>query len=182
MKIVLRTIALVAIAALSLFALQRWCVEPFACNRVKGRVEPEIVAIAALPDNIELTIRARAMGEQIRRCLDHAPHDVDLHMEAAAVDQILHRPNDAITEYAEALQYDRRPELYLNLGLMQYQMGDKQGATQTLAHSLAFATYFINYDPKVTWSGERTMDHVPPDIARAVEWEAARVKTRLLAR
>jgi tetratricopeptide (TPR) repeat protein len=178
----MRTTALVIIAAAALFALQRWCVEPFACNRVKGRVEPEIVAIAALPDNIELTIRARAMGDQIRKCLEHAPHDVDLHMEAAAVDQILHRPGDAITQYTEALQYDRRPELYLNLGLMQYEMGDKQGATQTLGRSLAFATYFINYDPKALWSGERTMDHIPPDIAQAVEGEAARVRQKLLHR
>jgi tetratricopeptide (TPR) repeat protein len=173
--------ALAVIAVAAAAGLYVLCWQPYACNRMKGAVEPQLVRIANLPQNIELTVRARGYAEQIDHCLADQPHDVELLMERAVCDLIAGNQAAAIPRYQQALRIDRRPEIYLDLGLAQYALGRRAEAVGSLGRAYAFATFFVNYDLSRPWSGERLLDQTPPELEKEIEAEAARVKAALAA-
>jgi hypothetical protein len=182
MKRSLRLAALVAIGGVAAFSIWRLCWLPYACNRVKAVAALQLHRITSAATTVEGTRRLRAASEQVERCLRRTPHDVDLNMEAAACDRLLGLNSEAEAHYAAALQVDRRPEIYLEMGSVQYESGHRAAAIYSFGRALSFATFFVNYDPTVPWSGERTLDLVPPELIPEIQAEAMRQTTELARR
>lgn len=173
-----RGIAL-AIGLIALAALRVFCIEPWRCNGIEGEAESMLAKIDTAPDSFRSAMRIRRISEVVGQCLKGAPHDVHLLLEHAACDMTQHKPAEALTHYQEALRYDRRPEIYLGLGLAQWELGQKNAAVATFGRAYAFATYQINYDQSLPWSGERMVDQMPPGLERSINVEAERVVKEL---
>ena len=76
----------------------------------------------------------------------------------------LDRNREAIAAYETALQFDRRPELYLNLGQTQLAIGDTKSALQNLVLA---CLYYPTYLDEV--------GQYRPEILQAVEAYQARI-------
>jgi tetratricopeptide (TPR) repeat protein len=137
---VLATIATLAGAAILILVLS---IEPYQNNLMKHRIENEIGKMFEMQQSATpspaIAERTRANVERIQQALRLAPADVDLYMELAAEYRMLGRLDDAASSYRNALRYDRRPEIYRNLGEVDASLGDRDAAVDDFAHALAFA-------------------------------------------
>ncbi|MEO8033369.1 MAG: hypothetical protein ABI837_02980 [Acidobacteriota bacterium] len=178
----IRVTGILIVVVLTGLALRRYCVQPYRCNAVKGRVEPQIERIVGLPATIDGTVRIRSFSAELGRCLQHDPHDVGLLVDRAECDVLLGRREEAVARYEEALRYNRRPEIYLSLGLIQYQLGQREAAMRAFGRAHAFAPFLVNYDHTLPWSGERVVDVAPPELGAAIEKESKRLRQELASR
>ena len=87
--------------------------------------------------------RARENVAEARQFLDRGIHNTGLYMVAAANYRILDDYDRAVAMYREALQYDRRPQLYYNVGLMELGRGHKEEAKEALIYAALFNPYYI---------------------------------------
>jgi hypothetical protein len=85
---------------------------------------------------------ARANSNDARRLLVKAPDNVSLAMIAAANEELLGNNDSALALYRDAVKRERRPELLLNLGLLEARTGDRANALIHLGDAVMF-------DPKV---------------------------------
>lgn len=88
-------------------------------------------------------VRARENVADARRYLDRGVHNTGLYMITAANYRLLDDYDQAVAMYREALQYDRRPELYYNVGLMELGRGRKEEAREALIYAALFNPYYI---------------------------------------
>ena len=75
------------------------------------------------------------------------PTAIDFYMTVAVDDRVIGRLQHAAEMYAEALTYDRRPELYLELGTVQLEMNQRQAAIDTLTKASSFDINLANSIP-----------------------------------
>jgi tetratricopeptide (TPR) repeat protein len=173
-KAVLALIVVVACAA----ALHAFVLMPWKCSHVKREVEALIEQLLELErPPLPVVARFRTLCQGIHHCIRQMPYDLDFRLEAAACAVLVGRTEEAIEQYRAALRIDRRPEIYLNLGNALYKAGRRQEAVAAFARLLSFATFIVNYDSSVPWSGERVLDLVPVDLQKDVEKEADRLRT-----
>jgi hypothetical protein len=93
---------------------------------------------------------ARENLATIAGLLPKRPGDIDLLMMRAANDRILGNFDDARAAYQEALRYERRPELYYELGCVDLQLGHRDEALEALYQAALFSrTYFDGLSPDV---------------------------------
>lgn len=163
-------------------ALDVLCAEPYRCNRVEREAEFLLGPIDSAPASMVNAIRIRRVAEVVGLCLERQPHDVNLLLEHAVCDMLLGRTKEAVWHYEEALRFDRRPEIYLGLGLAQFRSGSRGEAVNNLGKAAAFAPYLVNYDSSLPWNGERMVDQVPGELAEPVMKAAERFTRRLLSR
>ena len=139
----IRRCAALAMVIAAGFALNEAAIVPYRVNVLKAQIARQYPRLAS---------RAGIAGEEARvienirddaRLLEDAlrktPTDVDLYMELAAFYQLLSRFHDAVHMYEEALRFDRRPEIYVNLAEAQLAAGDIRAATESYANAVAFA-------------------------------------------
>ena len=86
-------------------------------------------------------------------------------MVLAACYRILNDGQRAAEAYREALKLDCRPEIYLNLAQVEYELGDRAAATRHFAMVMAVAAFLIDYEPGA--KGITTTEHIPTDILQA---------------
>jgi len=84
-------------------------------------------------------VRARLTLEQLEKYRGMCPNDAAILMLIAANEQIRGRPDRAVESYRSALRFDRRPELYLNLGQALAQMHKRSEAREALLRAAIFA-------------------------------------------
>jgi hypothetical protein len=122
--------ALILVAgALSIY---RVCVVPYICSQTERQVEirTETAArFAATRGGRELAERNLA---RLQECFEGDTTNVNLYMLAAANQRVLGHDHDAALLYQQALRYDQRPEIYLNLGVVQAATKDPEGAVRSL--------------------------------------------------
>ena len=82
---------------------------------------------------------ARATMDRLSLCRKLCSSDVAILMIIAANQGLLGENQLSAESYQRALQYDRRPELYLNLGLVMLDMHQREEARQVLTKAVAFA-------------------------------------------
>ena len=128
-------------------ALLAWRIawQPWQCNVTRKTIQARTSqTYDYVVDTFRASINARSNLTALDPCLKAVPDDVGLYMLAAANDRLIGRFDDAATMYRKALQYDRRPELYYNLGLMELAMNQHQAAVADLVTAVCFSRAYIS--------------------------------------
>jgi len=110
-------------------------------------------------DRQKAALAARQNLAIIRKQLRISPEAIDLYMLAAVNYRVLERPDDAIDMYTTALKYDRRPEIYLQLGNSEFERGNHDAALRAILPALKFNPLYIE---AVTSASLRTTLSSPP--------------------
>ena len=123
---------------LCLFALDRLVAGPFACNRAAHRTRTRTERTLQLTDPTIAAERARVDVDDMSRCLRCTPASIEISMNEAANLRILGRNREAVDVYRNALRFDRRPELYMNLGETLIQLGERPEGMRMLLECARF--------------------------------------------
>ena len=133
-----RIIAMVVVGPLCLLALYRCSYLPLRCSVNVAVSERDLVAAAGRADNYASIVAARHALDRLRHCSIH-PLEVDPPMLTALSYRFLQRDRASIAWYERALTIDRRPEIYLGLGVMQLRAGQREDGLRNLTLACAFA-------------------------------------------
>jgi tetratricopeptide (TPR) repeat protein len=136
---IVRRLIAIALFAGGGCAFYLFCVLPYRCNRIKkvGAASAEYAFDHG--GSPEGSVQARRNLAALSQCMGPACRDVTLDMIAAANDRVLGRYDDAIGLYRDALQLDRRPELYANLAAAEAAAGDRNAARSDLLRAALFS-------------------------------------------
>jgi len=136
MTVILRTIALLLLGAATVYAIERWTLDPLRCTHAAS------TGAAMLEGGESADYRMRRAAHQLRidleRCRCISPPDVGIPMTRAAAADVDGDRAAAIIEYQIALRIDRRPEIYFQLGLLQHEIGRDDDAMNNLVRACAF--------------------------------------------
>jgi len=141
------------IVAAAIYAEYRCCYLPAVCNRVEKEAQATTIRALDLGSYRSASI-ARVTIDRLNRCAESWPTDVGGLMILAANQQILGRPDQAAQTYQSALIYDKRPELYLNLGLALAQAGRRDEARTALIRAAVFAPAMADEIPDAQLKSE----------------------------
>jgi tetratricopeptide (TPR) repeat protein len=138
----LRYLAVVCIATLAAWSLYTFTWRPLQCNAlVQALSAPSYAA------NKTRTFRdidqARLYLDQLQPCMSFACRNVPLLFVAAVNQRTTGRNEVALALYQEALRYDRRPEIYGNIGDAYYVLGDRNAAYQNYLTAASFHPQFL---------------------------------------
>src|SRR2546428_8969414 len=139
---ILKWLGAAAISALAVYAIYYVSWLPSQCEIAKKRTESIVMTIADLPATAPVISSARNGISDMERCIAVSPTDVGLYMAMAANQSVIGRLQDAANTYVAALRYDRRPEIFLNLGLVQLQMNQRSAAFANLTKACLFNINF----------------------------------------
>lgn len=140
----IRIAASIAVVAAAVALVDRCTLLPCHCNRVEAYVQFRTEGIIDTP-SVNATSIARDNVDVLNRCIALNPTDTNASMLLAANLQRLGRKREAATVYAKALQYERRPELYLGLGTLQFELGQREAALENLVRARMF-NQFVDVD------------------------------------
>jgi hypothetical protein len=135
--------AIVAIAGAAWIA-KRFAYDPFVAETHKLGVKRRTEQAMNLGDPLQSAPMARETLVTIGRYLPKHPGDVDYLMMRGANDRLLGNYDDARAAYQEALRFDRRPELYYELGCTELQMGRRDEALDTLFQAVLFSRIYLD--------------------------------------
>ena len=154
----LKVLGIIAIWSATAPLIVLLCIRPLQCNNIDYVVLQRTTTLARMSRSpITVSRVARANLDRLAPCLTHCT-DVNRLMIAAANERLLHQPVAAIAYYEQAMQYDRRPELYLNLGAAQAEAGRNPEAIANMVTAGIF-------NPEMTASVEYLHD----DVKRLVD-------------
>lgn len=131
MKTMVRIAAVVLLTAGAALAIARWVIHPLRCSRAAS------FGAAALEVN-DTPAAARGIRAELASCTCVTPPDVLIPVALGAAAKAEGDPPVAIAEYQHALEIDRRPEIYFQLGLAQLEAGDRPAALESLVRACAF--------------------------------------------
>jgi hypothetical protein len=129
------------IAAAAFVAIRYVSYTPVRCNDVAMSVGGQMTSMVTWTDQTMITVATRENLARLEPCRRKLPWNVDLHMLVAANYAAREMHENAVSEYREALRYDRRPEIYLNLGVELIKAGHVDEAIEPLT-----IAYNINKD------------------------------------
>lgn len=140
-----RGILAIIIAAASLFGAYRVGWQEYRCNLTLSRVKSDMehqenrsdFVIAGLArHNLEL------LSDDCARCRTER---VDYLLMKGNNEVLLHQFTAALATYSRALQFDRRPEIYLNIGLTELDRGNYAEGVRNLTTACGF-NFAMNAD------------------------------------
>jgi cytochrome c-type biogenesis protein CcmH/NrfG len=139
-----RIVAFVVVAAVAGVALHGLTWQRFRCDVKKKRLQAVALELLEAPSQMAVARLARQGLFDAEHCVAVNPADVDMYMTLAIYYRLTGRIGEAAATYGAALQYDRRPELYLNLGEMQVLLGERETATATLTRAASFDPLLVD--------------------------------------
>ena len=142
MSIIRRAIAFLTIA-LAVLALYFGCWLPYQCNRVKRALIAPTRAAYEARGFPRAQMIARTNLEAIERCAGLACRDVSSGMIKAANLRVLGRNREAANLYRELLSLQKRPEIYMNLGQTEVDMGNRGEAVRSFFMAARFNPWLI---------------------------------------
>jgi tetratricopeptide (TPR) repeat protein len=132
-----RHAAAALIVAAALFGVDRVAIVPFRCNLLTHRVQLRTERIAAAGELSAKSV-ARQNLEELAACEAPCRYDTNFLLAKAANQLVLQDLAGAAASYQQALAVDRRPEIYLNLGLTQLDLLQTSEAVETLMEGARF--------------------------------------------
>jgi tetratricopeptide (TPR) repeat protein len=139
----IRIAAALMIAGVTIFAAYRLTYLPWRADVERKSLESITLALWERQPTFA-AVRARQNVAAARTYLDRRGiHNTGLYMTAAANYRLLDDFDGAAAMYYEALRFDRRPELYYNLGLTEVNRGRRQQGVDILIHAGMFNPFFI---------------------------------------
>jgi len=164
----LRFAGAAVVVAIAAWTLDVVCVREWRCSATVSQIERATSAMFAFSDALAVKASTRANLERLEPCLHacDASRRVEALMVLAAGYRILNDRPHAARAYREALNLDCRPEIYLNLAEVEYELGQRPMATRHFAMVMAMAPFLIDYEPGA--KGIMTAEHIPTDILPTV--------------
>jgi len=127
------------------FLINRIALQPWQCNLTEKEIQTRTsLTYDNVADPMQTSRNAHENLAALEPCLDAAPHNIALYMLAAANQRLIGREADAATMYRRALQYDRRPELYYNLGVVELQLHQRDAAIADLLTAVSFSRAYLH--------------------------------------
>ncbi|HEY2325310.1 MAG TPA: O-antigen ligase family protein [Thermoanaerobaculia bacterium] len=143
-------IAAVVAIGVAVWVTMRFAYDPFVAEGKKLQLKSRTEQVLAMGDAYRSAPIARENLARIGEYLAKRPGDVDYLMLRGANDRVLGNYEEARASYEEALRYDRRPELYAEVGVTELQMGRRQEALDALFQAVLFSrVYFESLSPDV---------------------------------
>jgi tetratricopeptide (TPR) repeat protein len=139
----MRRLAAVGIVVAGCYASYLFCYLPYRCNRIKKSYSAATEYAFERSGTPEGSLVARANAATLQACMRPTCRDVFVDMLVAANYRVLGRYDDAIALYRDALRYDRRPEIYLNLSASEIAIGDRSGAMEEMVRAALFNPWMI---------------------------------------
>lgn len=127
-----------AVVGAAVLVFVHFCWYPFRCNGEEATLEAKTKQLFQAYRTAGVVQAARELVRQTLLAIRHCPSNVHLYMIAAANYQILDEYDAAAALYIRALAYDQRPELFLQLGLMQWNLHQFQAGYANLATAAEF--------------------------------------------
>ena len=112
--------------------------QPYRCNQIVKAAKPVTLAAFNSANHFYAVQLARSGAARVEPCIAQAPFMIDLYMIAAADRRVLGQPENAVRLYERALEFDRRPELYLQLGLTELELNRRPEAQKALERMVLF--------------------------------------------
>lgn len=138
----LRWIGAAAVWAVAIAAIIPATVEPLRCNDLEAVVEQRTLALNRIVgQQLRVADQARRNIDQVRPCMTG---HVNRYMLAASNARMVNDNATAAALYREALRYDNRPEVYLNLGLAESANGEDAAAVQHLTTACLYDPEMVN--------------------------------------
>ena len=166
----------VLIAAVAVVAVDRLCYARYVCNLSAGRAERSLSSYFVVKDEVAARIAARQTIEDMDHCIPSWCTNVAFYMARGAALRMLGRPAEAQTEYRRALKFDRRAELYFNLGLAEMESGRDAEALDALTTAVLVQRTLLDDIPTPMQDRVRAniapvyemieRKTVPPDVAK----------------
>lgn len=157
----LRKAFAILIFAAAALAMHATVIVPYRCNLIEGSVSQALENVWATPHTHTARMIAAQSLARLQHCLAERPERVNLSMLAGGALQILGRHEAAIAIYENALRYDRRPELYMALGLSQLDAG------------IARETAVTNFVRAAEFQGLTILRNIPDVEARWAAYKRA---------
>lgn len=142
-----RIVAVMAVIWVTSEVIYQLTYRPLACNRIKNRVQTVALEMWDRPDEPSVARRAREGIAAMRQCIAVSPTDPDMYMTLAVNERLIGRLADAAATYRQALRYDRRPELFYNLGMVLLEMNQRESAALAFTEACKFDLNFANRIP-----------------------------------
>ena|ERR1700730_16429133 len=151
MRNLLRVLASVAVLAAALLLLDVLCYRPYQCNKASRTAMKEALAAFDSVDRLHAADLARKSLARVEPCLSRVPYMIELYVIAAVDYRALGQPGVAVKLYRRALEYDRRPELYLQLGLTELELNHRAEARRVLELAILFDVSMLDevVDPEL---------------------------------
>lgn len=124
-------------------------VQPYRANILKKRIERQFdaLSVAAGARSFDALRTGRENVARIRSAMRYAPTDVDLHLELAAHYGILGQVDEQIATYNRLLRLHRRPEIFQNLAMAEFDAGRYRPSVGHFSHAVAFDYLYIHSVP-----------------------------------
>jgi len=111
---IFRVLASLLIGLLALVFILGLSYEPYRCNLVTKVCESMLAAAMSGNPAAQLFLRERM--PLIDQCIAHTPGKVELRLIRGAAQSLSGDYEGALTTYQETLLFDRRPEIYFDIG------------------------------------------------------------------
>ena len=166
----IRIAAATVVIAAGVWASATFVLRPIKCYRLKGQLYAS--SYSSFENRDEQGRRqARANLEKLESCLAPGCRNIPLFFLLAINNRTVDRPDAALALYREALRYDKRPEIYANIGDTELAMGNLEGAYQNYLTAALFVPAYLRLidDPQLQ---ARVQDEVlkrHPGQRRAIE-------------
>lgn len=135
--LIVRIAASLLVAAAMAYALNGWVLVPLRCSHAASVGAAEIDEAGDAADYTTQRL-VRRVGTNLQGCDCVTPPDTRIFFVRGAAAQGGGDLRTAIADYRRALEIDRRPEIYLHLGLAQLDGSDRAAAIENLVRACAF--------------------------------------------
>jgi O-antigen ligase len=136
----------VSLTVFGLWAVRKWYYEPLVCDGIAARTEQSTLRALQLSTSNQFRAAsiAHANLNLLAPCVAEQTSNINTYMVAAANYRSLGRLEDAARLYRIALSYDRRPELYYNLGVVELDLRQRQAAVADLLTAIRFSREYMS--------------------------------------
>jgi tetratricopeptide (TPR) repeat protein len=134
MRLIVRIAAVVAAGIVCALLLVRWVYIPHHCNGAVTNITTSTEIADATPNDYDRLVRARRNLEELAAIRPWcAATEVRVAVLTAANEEMVGRPEDAVRSYDQALEVDRRAELYAARARLQVRLGRIDEAVESYA-------------------------------------------------
>ena len=140
-----RAILAILISSAFLLGAYRIAWPEYRCNLMLSRIKSVMEHQDNRSDFRTITMARRNLELLIQDCAKCRTQRVDYLLMKGNNEVLLHQHTGALATYRQALQFDRRPEIYLNIGLTEIDRGNYPGGLDNLITACAF-NFAMNTD------------------------------------
>jgi tetratricopeptide (TPR) repeat protein len=131
------------IATTALGGLYMFCWQPYLCNRVKRELIAPTQAAYESRGAPRAKMLARDNLQRIEKCRSFDFNDISVQMITAANLRVLGRNREAVDIYLQLLRIQKRPEIYMNLGQTEVDLGHQRLAVEAFFQAAIFNPWLI---------------------------------------